>query len=302
MPTVATAGNAPPSDENMVSEQMDEELLGGDSPVTNSISMAALMGGYNAVDAAKVQALASDCDDGDMVFMNISPAQFKTIVEELSMTYMGAAQACNAQAIMRAKMNKRIRPVTAAEWQRVSEVSLMMSSSEDHETTLNPSLSSTVKDKDITTASSRFKTPSAKFPMWFKQYGKGSRWVEYVGDLVAFCKLHCCADLLNNAETRAEALSWFEGVMYMSLDGCSNRLEYCKPFIDGDTARPATGYEIFKRLECRWTDPFIIQNLVQDATRELSKLRIRSNERVADLGARMEHWLSIIATNGDPQE
>jgi len=49
----------------------------------------------------------------------------------------------------------------------------MMSSSEDHETTLNPSLLSPVKDKDkdLTTASSRFKTPSAKFPMWFKQFG-----------------------------------------------------------------------------------------------------------------------------------
>jgi len=69
-----------------------------------------------------------------------------------------------------------------------------------------------------------------------------------------------------------------------------------------NTARPETGYEIFKRLESRWTDRFIIQNFVQDATRELSKLRIRSNERVADLGARMEHWLSTIATNGDPQE
>ena len=74
----------PPTDENMVSEHMDEELHGGDSPVPNSIGMAELMGGYKAVDAAKVQALASDCDDGDMVFMNISPTQFKTIVEELS--------------------------------------------------------------------------------------------------------------------------------------------------------------------------------------------------------------------------
>ena len=69
-----------------------------------------------------------------------------------------------------------------------------------------------------------------------------------------------------------------------------------------NTARPETGYEIFKRLESRWTDPFIIQNLVQDATRELSKLRIWSNERVADLGTRLEHWLSIVATIGDPQE
>jgi len=84
MPTEATAGNAPPTDENMVSEHMDEELHGGDSPVPNSIGMAVLMGGYNAVDAAKMQALAFDCDDGDMVFMNISPTQFKTIVEELS--------------------------------------------------------------------------------------------------------------------------------------------------------------------------------------------------------------------------
>jgi len=113
MPTVATAGNAPPTDENMVSEHMDEKLLGGDSPVPNSIGMAVLMRGYNAVDAAKVQALASDCDDGSLVFMIISPTQFETIVEELSMTYIGAAQACNAQAIMRAQMNKRIRPVTA---------------------------------------------------------------------------------------------------------------------------------------------------------------------------------------------
>ena len=127
MPTEATAGNTPPTDENMQSEHQYEELHGGDSPVPNSIGMAVLMRGYNAVDAAKVQALASDCDDGDMVFMNITPTQFKTIVEELSMTYMGAAQACNAQAIMRAQMNKRIRPVTAAEWERVSEVSLMMS-------------------------------------------------------------------------------------------------------------------------------------------------------------------------------
>jgi len=300
MPTVATAGNAPPSDENMVSEQMDEELLGGDSPVTNSISMAALMGGYNAVDAAKVQALASDCDDGDKVFMNISPTQFKTIVEELSMIYIGAAQACDAQAIMRAQMNKRVRAVTTTEWQRASEVSLMMSSSEDHETTINPSLSSPVKDKDLTTTSPKFKTPRAKFTMWFKQHGKGSRWVEHVGDLIAFCKVHCCADLLNNTETRVEALSWFEGVMYESLDGCPNRFEYRKPFVDGDTARPATGYEIFKRIKSRWTDPFIIQNLVRDAARELPKLRIRPNERVADLGAQMEHWVSTIATNGDP--
>ena len=60
MPTEATAGDAPPTDENMVSEHMDEELHGGDSPVPNSIGMAVLMGGYNAADAAKVQALASD--------------------------------------------------------------------------------------------------------------------------------------------------------------------------------------------------------------------------------------------------
>ena len=47
------------------------------------------------------------------------------------MIYIGAAQACDAQAIMRAQMNKRVRAVTTTEWQRASEVSLMMSSSED---------------------------------------------------------------------------------------------------------------------------------------------------------------------------
>ena len=45
IPTEATAGNAPHTDENMVSEHMDEELHGGDSPVPNSIGMAVLMEG-----------------------------------------------------------------------------------------------------------------------------------------------------------------------------------------------------------------------------------------------------------------
>ena len=46
MPKEATAGNARPTHENMVSERMDEELHGGDSPVSNSIGMAVFMRGY----------------------------------------------------------------------------------------------------------------------------------------------------------------------------------------------------------------------------------------------------------------